>query len=242
MQSKKSEIGHRGLLFNCPHTEDQLSGFLELLQLETGGNILDIGCGKGELMCRIAEKYDCNALGIDSNSNMIENIRPVSKGSVSGIVVDMEKWLRDESPSKKYDLIVCIGSLRQGKQAEMLMQLTQMLSPSGMLLIGELVWIAKPSKEFLDFLNMKESDYCDEEEMKYRLTNCGLTKSYYSDVVTLTEYESAILKNIEDWSVSEEGIADEDREVILKMSRGWNEFSTKHAQSTWAFSTNLVGK
>ena len=87
---------------------------------------------------------------------------------------------------------------------------------------------------------MEMNVYCNEEEMKNRFKQCGLNCSLYSDIVTLTHYESLIMKNIIEWSNADESLNDPDKDKILNMSNGWNEFSTNHAQATWAFSTNLV--
>ena len=44
---------------------------LEQLELNPGANILDIGCGTGSLLRKIADSYPINGFGIDMSENMI---------------------------------------------------------------------------------------------------------------------------------------------------------------------------
>ena len=121
----------------------------------------------------------------------------------------------------------------------MIGQLSQLLSEEGQLLIGELVWIQQPSQYFLNFLEMKESDYFTESNLQLAMTNCNMEIKRNTSV-SLEEYETKLLNNVEDWA--RDNPNDPDRDVILQKSRDWNTFSQEHAWSTWQFATIVAKK
>tara|TARA_Y100000310_G_scaffold210406_1_gene211025 strand:- start:3577 stop:4401 length:825 start_codon:yes stop_codon:yes gene_type:complete len=58
----------------------QYYGILQIIErLEVNGNILEVGCGNGNLSCLLAENYDANVLGVDFNSDLIDSVRKTRK-------------------------------------------------------------------------------------------------------------------------------------------------------------------
>jgi len=41
-------------------------------------NVLDIGCGRGEFMDTLMEKYDCKCIGLDASRNMIDSAKQIN--------------------------------------------------------------------------------------------------------------------------------------------------------------------
>ena len=62
-------VGHRGMVICNPIGSDQLDEVIELIAPSPGrsGRAIDIGCGKGEFLIRLAERSGCAGLGIDPN-------------------------------------------------------------------------------------------------------------------------------------------------------------------------------
>lgn len=54
---KYHDITHREHVVCNPTSEEKLTRLVELLRLPTGAQVVDIACGKGEFLIRLAEAY-----------------------------------------------------------------------------------------------------------------------------------------------------------------------------------------
>jgi trans-aconitate methyltransferase len=237
---RKSEIAHHGLPFNCPHTLEDANIFIDMLKMPQNAKIIDIGCGRGELLCMLTEAFTASGFGVDSNPILLSKVRSVGKGSVTIIEADLNDWINENSKNgSKFDLIICIGSLKEGQQVELTNQMAGLLNPNGWLIVGELVWVQKPSQHFLDFLEMTEDAHLYLPEFKSHFENLNF-EIKYSSVVSIAPYETSLLNNVEKWAALNP--TDPDAEIILQKSREWNEFSSEHAWVTWEFATIVAQK
>jgi SAM-dependent methyltransferase len=242
---RKSAIGHTGLPFNCPHTEALASEVVSLLELNNQSRVLDLGCGKAELLTRICETYSCRGTGVDSNSAILSLARQPTSGDVQLIEKDMTVFVEDNDST--FDAVICIGSIREGQQESTIAKVTSFLNKGvgvtstkgSCLLIGELVWVKPPSVEFLDYLGMKETDYCTLEQLKLFCQDNGM-EVIFSTSQSLEVYETKILNNIEEWAASPGNSSDPEYDVIVGRSRDWHKFSKENAWHTWEFATILV--
>lgn len=241
MMKKRSTIGHSGLSYNCPHNDAIGNTILEIIR-SPNARIADLGCGRGELLCRAVEFSGEEAIGIavDSDQAMLSQIRNPSIGSIVAVESDREEWIINALEKQlKYDIIICIGSLSSQRQSSMISDLSKLIAPGGWLVIGELVWIVPElCVEFSNFSGIHWSDYMPMNALQNAMESVGFN-IHYSTSQRLEEYESALLENVEKWSKANP--EDPDREKILEMSRSWNAFGVKCAWDTWQFAT-LVGQ
>ena len=241
---RKSEIGHTGLPFNCPHTDDIASEIISLMNLSPDSQVLDLGCGKAELLTRIVERYECRGTGVDSNPAILNKCRQPARGSLELRELDMTEFLHTNET--EFDAILCVGSIREGQQEQTIKQLVSMLSTSERsgssqyILIGELVWINQPSEEFLQYLHMEENNYCSMDRLSELFEENGL-EVVFSTSQSLENYETCIHANIESWASDPKNIADVDYDIVVGKSREWHDFSKTHAWNTWEFAT-ILGK
>ena len=77
------DITHREHLVSST-SEDKLARLVELLRLPTAAQVVDIACGKGEFLVRLAEAYGARGMGID--------ISPF-------FIADAERRLKARAPS-----------------------------------------------------------------------------------------------------------------------------------------------
>ncbi len=64
-RSDFSRIAHTGMAVMNPVSPAKLDTLIEALELPPGARVLDLACGKGELLIRIAERYPIRAVGVD---------------------------------------------------------------------------------------------------------------------------------------------------------------------------------
>ena len=247
---RKSAIGHTGLPFNCPHTEELANEVIGLMELNSHSRVLDLGCGKAELLTRIVEKYECTGTGVDTNPNILSISREPTQGVMKLLEKDMAQFI--EENDSEFEAILCIGSIREGEQDVTIKKLSTFLAKSSeeggslspqhstsYLLLGELVWVRPPTTAFLEHLGIKESDYCTRERLCEICLESGL-EVVFSTSQSLETYELSILDNIETWAASPGNATDPDYDVIVGKSRDWHKFSKEHAWNTWEFATILV--
>jgi SAM-dependent methyltransferase len=241
MFAKKSGIGHKGLPFHCPHTEVDLKAIYQALdnRLKKGASFLDLGCGKGQLLSLLVERFEGQGLGIDTNAESLARVRDPVSGSVNTLCEDMNVWIENNRVEKiSFDVIICIGSLCSGQQEEMIRTLSTFVSAGGFLIIGELAWVNEPSEQFLEFLGMKKSDYTSPKELTESVIQSGFSEIRHQSLCSLEVYECAIHRNVEEWAVANKD--DPDCDQILEMSTTWFNFSRDHAWNTWHFATIIA--
>ena len=73
--------------------------------------VLDLGCGDGELLKILREKYGVHGYGIEID---IENIKKSIKNGVNVLQIDLDSGL-DDFESKSFDYVVLAQSLQSLK-------------------------------------------------------------------------------------------------------------------------------
>jgi ubiquinone/menaquinone biosynthesis C-methylase UbiE len=243
---KKSRIGHSTLPYNCPHTPAIVLAILSKLdpqQFSSSSCILDVGCGRGEFLCNAVERFGCRGVGVDMNSEMLAKIRKPATGTIETVVMEMGEWLAiSANTSRKYDAVVCIGSLQPDKTT-MIQQLSRLLNSGGYLILGELVWVKEPTPNFLEHLGMSKSDHFTAAALEDTLSSNQLSIVPIGDgnvmLQSLSEYETTLNANIARWASSSlQGVdIDPDVQAIVTKAREWHQFSSQYAWDTWEFAT-----
>lgn len=132
--------------------------------------ILDIGCGKGAVSVKIAEKFNCECWGFDGIGEFIEE---ANRKSVEYKVDTLCRFEKADVRKKinelpKFDVII-LGAVGQifGNYYETLTQLKKCLSKDGLILIGDAYIEDTSSFSRPDILKRKELlEQIDRAEMK----------------------------------------------------------------------------
>ena len=109
MQRKRSTIGHSGLPFNCPYTDENAQLFIQNIRLEPNSRVLDLGCGRGELLCRIIDEFGCSGVGVDVNSDALDTCR--LKDTINLHCRDLEDYINSLEECDYFDCILCALAL-----------------------------------------------------------------------------------------------------------------------------------
>ena len=78
------DITHSEHVVCNPTSEEKLARLVELLRLRPDARVVDIACGKGEFLIRLAEAYGVRGLGVDLSPFFIAAAEKRLKARVSG--------------------------------------------------------------------------------------------------------------------------------------------------------------
>lgn len=136
-----------------PTNEEKLTRLVALLRLPANAQVVDIACGKGEFLARLAEAYEVRGLGVDISSFFIAAAEKRLKARAPGAEITFKQM--DAADFKvaephSLDLASCIGaSWVFGGHANTLGVLAGMVKPGGWVIVGEPYWRQEPAGDFL---------------------------------------------------------------------------------------------
>jgi len=147
------DVTHRRHVVCNPTSEEKLARMVELVQLPADARVVDIACGKGEFLIRMAEAYGVRGVGVDLSPFFIADAEQRFRARVpqAGITFHQMDGA-DFKPDKPHSLTLasCIGaSWVFGGHAQTLDALVSMVAPNGWVIVGEPYWIREPSEEHL---------------------------------------------------------------------------------------------
>jgi SAM-dependent methyltransferase len=146
------DIGHADHVFCNPISEAKLDEMVGLVKLAPEDRFLDIACGKGEFLRRLAERWRCGGVGVDVSPPCVADARAkLSKAGLADAIEIVEAdGARYEGPPASFRAAVCLGaSWIWGGYAGMLDAMAAWATPGGFVLVGEPHWRKQPSAEHL---------------------------------------------------------------------------------------------
>jgi SAM-dependent methyltransferase len=204
-------IAHEGLAFMNPLAEEDVDEMIEALELEHGAHVLDLGCGKAEILLRIVERYpEVRATGLDRSPAVLAEARRQAEARVpESRVVLLEQDVREYAPEPgSFDLVVSTGAVAfRGGVGGTLAVLSGFVAPGGKLLFGEGYWREEPSAEYLVALGAAREELKDYEGTIEAASDVGLVlrRGVSSSVADWDSYEDAWARNGERYAEAHEG-------------------------------------
>jgi SAM-dependent methyltransferase len=152
------EVIHRGHVVCNPMSEEKLARLVDLVQLPTGARVVDIACGKGEFLIRLAEAYGVCGVGVDLSPFFIADAeRRLQSRAPQAEITFTQMDGADFKPERPHSLALasCIGaSWVFGGHSQTLDALMGMAEPDGWVIVGEPYWLREPSDEYLHALGL----------------------------------------------------------------------------------------
>ena len=129
-QAEKYDSGNKG-----KHARSLYESVINKLDEISFNNLLDVGCGTGNLLSLINSRYDVQIAGVDLTPKML-NIARIKLGDEAELkVADSEKLPFDDN---KFDMAICTDSFHHYPHPEkVLTEIGRVLEQDGMLLIAD---------------------------------------------------------------------------------------------------------
>jgi SAM-dependent methyltransferase len=239
--SRYSRIAHRYLPFSAPISEETVSGLLEFLPLDGASTVLDVGCGRAELLLRVAERFSLRAVGIDNDAEVLEQARETANQRGLGDRVSLVEGSATEVDlPEKFDLSICIGASHAlSGYLETIDFLQTLTKKGGYLLLGEGFWRRPPDPEYLAAFGGRADEMTAHYENIATARSAGLNL-VWSMVSTDTDwdryeglYRFAMHRHLT------ENPEDPEAESFSRRSEEWHDAYQRWGRSTMGFALYL---
>ncbi|NUR69962.1 MAG: class I SAM-dependent methyltransferase [Hamadaea sp.] len=188
--------------FNAPLSETHADEIAARLAYARPADVLDIGCGWGELMLRVLDRApEATGLGVDTDDDLLGRGRAAAEqrglseravfANTAGAAVDQQA-----------DLVICVGASHAfGGNAAALASLMRHVRPGGRLFYGDGLWDPsfqppRPELVWADFFELPDIA---------RLVDLAVATGYlplYTETASpaeLDDFESRYLADDEEW-------------------------------------------
>lgn len=237
----KNDVAHyEGLTYWGPIRPKRMEDIFDLVSLSSGARALDVGCGRGEILARLAERFESSVVGVDRSEAAIKLARHelrtrAPKADVELKAIDVAEF----NPGLAFDIVSWVGGPYVGESFEStLAALCSWTAPGGYVLVGHGFWEHEPPVAYLEASGIDKAEFGEHFDTMKRGREAGLTL-LYSSVSTRDEwdqFEGRILFNWEEHCRLE---ASDEELKTLERKRAWNDLQQRWGRTTMGFGLYL---
>ncbi len=244
-QLRFTTIAHRDHIFLPPLSKAKVDQVLSMLELRPGARVIDVGCGKGEMLVRLAERWGARGEGVDVNPDFVTQARVRAEARVpaAGLVFHAAAAADIPCEPASFDAALCVGSTEAyGTYREALRALAQLVHAHGRLLIGENFWRRHPHPDYLEVLGARAEDLTDHPTNVRSGEEAGLVP-ICTAVASQDEwdgYELRFARAVEDYATAHP--EDPEAEAMWKRIRRWREAYDHWGRDTLGFGLYVFQK
>jgi len=160
---KYYDITHTFHTLMNPQSVEKIDELIGFLHMEPESTVLDVGCGKGEFLRRLANAVTINAIGVDLSPYTIAEAKERTKdlaneSAITYVEADGKEFV--SAQNSLFDLSICMGaSWIFGDHRGTLEALKEITKDKGLIVVGEPYWKASPSDWYLKISEIKEDDF-----------------------------------------------------------------------------------
>jgi SAM-dependent methyltransferase len=243
---ERSAIAHAGLVFQNPLDGRRVDALLERLPPPAGGRVVELGCGKAELLIRILERHDVSALGVDLSPFFLAEAREEAARRVPHAVLELreENAVQTELEAGSFDLAIAVGAGGVWKgYRDALCALADLVRPGGYVLLGEGYWRREPSAAYLAALGAEQDELTDFDRLVAvaQSEDLDLVEALESTEADWERYERRWAENGERWAAEHPEHPDRD-ELLAWVGNGRDRFERLGGRETLGFGLFLFRK
>ena len=152
-------ITHADHVICNPLSEGKVDELVELFDLPSGGRVLDIGCGKGEVLVRTCERYGVSGVGVDLSPQFAADARAKVAARELGARIEVreEDGAAYAGEPGSFDLAMCLGaSWAFGGYRGTLRALAGFVRAGGLVVSGEPFWKRRPPSDYVEASGIEE--------------------------------------------------------------------------------------
>jgi SAM-dependent methyltransferase len=167
-------IAHGGRTILGPLEPAELEAILDVVPLRAGGSAWDIGCGKGDLLVRLARR-GMSGTGVDLNPWFLADARRLADGAGVGERVGLATAEAGAATLPGgADLVACIGATGAlGGPAAAPVAMAAAVRRGGLVIIGEGCWNVAPEPGWLAEFGIEHGEMLDRDGTLGRMTAPG---------------------------------------------------------------------
>lgn len=238
-----STIAHTGMVFWNPVAPALIDSWVNDLPLNRASRVLDVGCGRGQLLLQIIARHSCAGVGVDSSPMAVA----LGQGELLRRLPDAECELRCEPfnaadfAPQSFDLACCVGSTHAiTDYSTALALLVSLVKPGGLVLIGEGYWQREPDTGYLEFLQCSREDMASHANNIDTAVGLGLqlVSAHESSAADWSRYEDGYAGNIYDYLAANPD--DPDAEAMRQRIEGWRDAYLRWGKDTMGFGLYLL--
>ena len=239
-RARWSAIAHAGLALIDPVSRAAVDAALDRLDLPPGARVLDVGCGKGEVLLRLVERRpDVRGVGIDLDESFLAEARAAAERRVPGGDVTFRqvdgRTLSD--PAGSLDALIVVGASHAlGGLEATLATAAHLLRPTGGLLLGEGYWRREPAADYLAALGATSDELSPLEGLLdvVRAAGFGVRHRAESSPEDWDRYERAWAENGLRWAADHPDDPDHD-DLVRFIRAGRRRYEELGGRETLAF-------
>jgi SAM-dependent methyltransferase len=187
-----------------PFTEDQLMLLGEICRLHSGMKLLDLACGKAEMLCRWVQHYGITGVGVDISAVFLEaaHERAAELNATEKLTLVQGDAGKYPQATHDFDVVSCIGATWIGNGLTGTLELMKpALKPGGLLLVGEPFWMEPPPETAYAAMGVGKDDYVTLEDTLDRLESAGtkLVEMVLADHYGWDRYEAPQWMAVDDF-------------------------------------------
>lgn len=205
--------------------------------------ILDVGCGKGELLVRALERLGGTGVGVEPNPAFAEDARErIALRLVPGMAVVIESRLADALVAPhSFTLGLCTGSLHAfGDWRAALRGMQRLVTPGGWVIMGPGYWQQPPHPDYLAAFGGREDEQHSLLATLAIARECGwqVEACHESTTAEWDAYEHAYHSNVRAWCDAHPD--DPDARPFRERIETWARAYEKWGRSTMGYALMLL--
>jgi SAM-dependent methyltransferase len=238
-----SAIAHGDLVLWNPLPQAATLALIDSLDVPPTGRVLDVGCGRAELLIRLLARTGASGVGVDPWPHAMTLARAAAAGRVDHFRLELRHESFDPSrfAAASFDVALCIGaSNAAGGRVETLRALRRLLAPGGTAVVGEGRWLREPDPEYLAFLGAPRDELLDHAGNVALAHDEGfeVVRSLVSSNEDFEAYETSYAANVERFV--EEHADDPDAAAFRDRIRAWRAAYLRWGRDTLGFALYVL--